>query len=448
MEGKQEKYDKEYAQSMVRRFLPLAIVAIVAAVGIIIFYFCVKRYAGLKEGLDVITTALFPIIIGFVLAFLMNPMMMVFERKILPFFLKKSKNELRTRKNVRILTTLISMIILWGIIILFFVSVLPELYNTIAYLVNHIMEQIYGVLDWANEITGGRYEEQILGAKNDEKIMTGINNVVELAKSYFNVEDQDQLIELVTSVGLGVGRFIVNILIAIFVSVYVLLEKEKFKGQAKKLVYGFFPTKAGNVVMEVLRKTNDIFYGFIIGKIIDSFIIGVICYVVMQIIDMPYPLLTSVIIGVTNIIPVFGPYIGAIPTVIIIFLTEPRMGIYFLIFVLILQQIDGNLIGPKILGDSTGISSFWVVFAIVVGGSLFGFLGMLLGVPTVAVIYYICGRISRFLLRKRKLPEDTGDYIDLDHVDEKTLRLIPKDPEKEAARQKAKTPKFLKKKEE
>ena len=253
---------------------------------------------------------------------------------------------------------------------------------------------------------------------------------------------------MVTQLGYGIGKFIVNIIIGIFVSVYVLLEKEKFKAQAKKLIYGFFSARIGNVLLEVMRKTNDIFYGFIIGKIIDSFIIGVICYIVMSLIGMPYAVLTSVIIGVTNIIPVFGPYIGAIPTVIIIFLTEPRMGIYFLIFVLILQQFDGNLIGPKILGDSTGLSSFWVVLAIVVGGSLFGFMGMLLGVPTMAVIYYLVGRVVGYLLRKRQLPDATNSYLDLDHVDPGTNRIVPKDPEEEKERKRAGTPKFLKKKAE
>ena len=447
MGEKEKKYDKEYAHSMVRRFLPLAIVAIVAAVGIIIFYFCVKRYDGLKAGVDVLIAAFMPIIMGLAMAFLMNPMMLFAEKRLLKIFMKKSKKPERTAKNVRLVSTLFSLVVLWGIIIVFLVAVLPELYNTVWYLANHITEQIYGVLDWANEITGGRYEAAILGAKNDEKIAYGIQTAVDFIRNYLDLEDQDKLIKIATSVGYGVGKFLVNIIIGIFVSVYILLEKEKFKGQAKKIIYGACPAKVGNVVMEVLRKTNSIFYGFIIGKIIDSFIIGIICYVVMKIIEMPYPMLTSVIIGVTNIIPVFGPYIGAVPTVIIIFLTNPRMGIYFLIFVLILQQLDGNLIGPKILGDSTGISSFWVVLAIVVGGSLFGFLGMLLGVPTVAVIYYICGRISKYLLRKRNLPEDTGEYIEMDYVDEKSNTIVLKDPEKVAARQQEKTPKFLKKKE-
>jgi predicted PurR-regulated permease PerM len=445
--NKEEKYDKAYAQRMVKRFLPLAIVAIVAAVGIILFYFGIKRYYEIKKGFDTLMVAFTPIIVGLVMAFLMNPMMMFFEKRFLPFFLKRAKNAERVKRNVRIVCSLIALVILWGIIILFFSAVVPEFISTVTYLSNHIIEQIYGVLDWANEITRGRFEEAIMGAKNDEKIFAGIEWAINYARTYLDLEDQNKLIQVATSFGFSIAKTAVNVIIGVFVSVYVLMEKEKFKGQIKKIIYSIFPPKAGNVVLEVVRKTNDIFYGFIIGKIIDSAIIGIICYVFMVIVGMPYPILTSVIIGVTNIIPVFGPYIGAVPTVIIIFLTEPKMGIYFLIFVLILQQIDGNLIGPKILGDSTGITSFWVVLSIVVGGKLFGFAGMLLGVPTMAVIYYIVGRFNRYLLRKRNLPVKTDDYIDVDHVDEETLSLVGKDPEKEAARKRAKTPKFLKKKE-
>jgi predicted PurR-regulated permease PerM len=139
---------------------------------------------------------------------------------------------------------------------------------------------------------------------------------------------------------------------------------------------------------------------------------------------MPYPLLVSIIVGVTNIIPVFGPYIGAVPTVAIIFLTEPMKGIYFLIFILVLQQLDGNLIGPKILGDSTGITSFWVVFAVVTGAGFFGVGGMIVAVPIVAIIYYMVGRLAKYLVAKRDLPLDTSDYILLDHIDLETNEVI------------------------
>ena len=247
--------------------------------------------------------------------------------------------------------------------------------------------------------------------------------VVATLKKYVDYDETD-IMSLATSSVLSVGKFIVNIIIGMFVSVYVLVSKETFKAQAKKLVCGIFIPKYSNIILEIGRKSGQIFYGFIIGKIIDSIIIGIICYIGCLIMKMPYPVLVSVIVGVTNIVPVFGPYIGAVPTVLIIFLTEPMKGIYFLIFVLILQQIDGNLIGPKILGDSTGISSFWVVFAVVVGAGFFGFGGMIVAVPIVAIIYYIVGRLASYLVARRDLPTDTSEYTLMDYIDEENNTLV------------------------
>ena len=197
------------------------------------------------------------------------------------------------------------------------------------------------------------------------------------------------------------------------------------------MVYGVFSTAQANVILEICRKAAIIFYGYIIGTIIDSFMVGVVCYIAMRILQLPYAMLVSTIVGITNVIPVFGPYIGAVPSVIIIFLTNPMQGIYFLIMILVLQQVDGNIIAPKILGNSTGLSSFWVVVAIVVGGGLFGFFGMLLGVPTMALTYYLIGRFSKYLLRKKDLPEETDVYVHLKEVDLKTNEVVRKTVEEE-----------------
>ena len=440
------QYNKEYAKNMVRKYMPLVAVVVTAAVFIIIFYFCVKRYTGLKDGVDKLFAVFQPILFGFVMAFLMNPIMMFLEKPFQNFFLKRGGEANKIKKHVRIITSVISLVILVGLVSVFLWAVIPEFIETVTFLVNNLTRQIGGVLDWANDITGGRYEESIMSVKNDEAINKALNKGLAYVQGYLNLDKQEELIRTITSWGYGLSRLVFNLIIGFFVSVYVLMEKEKFKGQAKKLIYGICSPKMGNEIMEFCRKTNDVFYGFIIGKIIDSIIIGIICYVGMIILGLPYKLLTSVIIGVTNIIPVFGPYIGAIPTVIIIFLTDPRSGIVFLIFVLVLQQFDGNLIGPKILGDSTGISNFWVIVSIVVGGGLFGFMGMLLGVPTMAMIYYVVGRVSRNLLKKRHLPTGTAKYIELDHIDEGNNALIPKDPEAVARRKAEATPKFLRQK--
>ena len=218
-------------------------------------------------------------------------------------------------------------------------------------------------------------------------------------------------------------KMLFNFVIGLVIAVYLLIGKETFVGQGKKIVYAVLPSKYGNVVIHTMRITNQMFGGFVSGKILDSVIIGVICYVGLMILGMPYSLLVAVIVGVTNVIPFFGPFIGAVPSFILIALAEPVKGLYFLIFVLALQQVDGNIIGPKILGDSTGLSSFWVVFAILVGGGLFGFMGMLLGVPTFAVIYYLIREAVAYILRRRSLPEETRDYIRMRNVDIETGKL-------------------------
>ena len=214
-----------------------------------------------------------------------------------------------------------------------------------------------------------------------------------------------------------------NFIIGIVISIYVLLGKETFIAQAKKLVYAVFPADRGNVIVATVRKANDIFGGFIIGKILDSVIIGILCFIGLSILQMPYTLLVSVIVGVTNVIPFFGPYIGAIPSAILIMLANPIQGLYFIIFILVLQQVDGNIIGPKILGDSTGLNSFWVVFAILVGGGLFGVAGMIFGVPLFATIYYITRKLTAWVLRKKGLPEETAAYTEVERIDVDTGQL-------------------------
>ena len=212
---------------------------------------------------------------------------------------------------------------------------------------------------------------------------------------------------------------VLNFLIGLIVSVYLLFSKEQYSAQCKKMTYAFLKTNHANMLLHLTKKSNEIFGGFIIGKIIDSAIIGVLCFIGLSLIKMPYTLLVSVIVGVTNVIPFFGPYIGAIPSAFLILLSDPKKGLYFIIFILVLQQIDGNVIGPKILGNSTGLSPFWVVFSILIGGGMFGFVGMIMGVPTFAVIYYIISMITSQRLERKNLPLTTVHYGVKSYVNEK-----------------------------
>jgi predicted PurR-regulated permease PerM len=415
-----------------KNLMTIAGVVIFTACCIILFYFIVQRYSGFSEGWNKFVKVWTGIIIGFVLAFLMNPIMDFFEKKTLPFFLRHTRNEAKTRKSVRVLWSIVALAVIVGIITVFFLYVIPELYSTIKFLVDHLTEQIQGVLDWANHVTRGHFEKQLNDAKHSD-INAAIEDGLDWVQNYLNLTT-DQVVKQVVTGAISVGRLLVDIVIGLIVSVYVLCSKESFKAQAKKIIYSIFAPKNANVVLEIARKTSDIFYGFIIGKIIDSIIIGIICAIFMKIAGLPYVLLCSVIIGVTNIIPVFGPYFGAVPTVIIIFLTNPPQGITFLIFVIILQQIDGNIIGPAILGDSTGLSPFWVVVAIVVGGGLFGVPGMIIGVPTMALIYYLVGRLTSYRVRKKGLPEETDDYYNMERVDEDKNTIINHDPDYEKSK--------------
>lgn len=202
-----------------------------------------------------------------------------------------------------------------------------------------------------------------------------------------------------------------DIVIAVIVSVYLLARKDVFAAQTKKIVYSLLRTDLADLAVNETRNAYRIMSGFINGKLLDSLIIGVICLVCCNLFRFPYPALISTIIGVTNIIPFFGPFIGAIPCIFLIFIIDPLQSVYFALFVLVLQQFDGNILGPKILGDSTGLASFWVLFSIILFGGLFGFAGMVLGVPVFAMLYSVVERLVRRGLRRRQLPEDTRAYI-------------------------------------
>ena len=227
-----------------------------------------------------------------------------------------------------------------------------------------------------------------------------------------------QVIPNITGVVSGLSAVLValfvlvkDLLIAVIVSIYLLARKDTFAAQSKKIVYSIFRTDVADLIVEETRGAYRIMSGFITGKIVDSLIIGAICLVCCNLFDFPYPVLVATIIGVTNIIPFFGPFIGAIPCILLIFIINPLQSLYFALFIVVLQQFDGNILGPKILGDSTGLSSFWVLFSILLFGGLFGFAGMVLGVPVFAMIYSVISRLVSHGLRRRGLPEETERYL-------------------------------------
>lgn len=395
----------------------------------ILFFFIIYRYNGFTDFWKKLIQILQPVIIGLVVAYLINPLMCVIDRKLFALFKPHMKSEDKARGLARGFAIAGALLFLVGIVVLLLAAIIPSIIQSIQGIVTTLPSEVRALIDWINDFAKG--DSQV--AAIAEQIITQASNFFENWVKNTFVPQAEVYVASVTSGVITTVKFFINIVVGLIISVYVMANQEKFAGQAKKIIYAIFKPVRANVIVRTIRKSNEIFGGFISGKILDSAIIGVLAYIVLAIMKMPDTMLVAVIIGVTNIIPFFGPFIGAIPSFIIIVLQNPMQGIYFLIFVVILQQVDGNIIGPKILGNSTGLSSFWVVFAILVFGGLWGFPGMLLGVPIMAVIYYIVTNIVEYILKRRGIPTDQIDYVNLKRIDKVTNEPVyvqPKDVRK------------------
>lgn len=419
MEEKQEKRRGKNADWNIRPYLAMGLTAFIVIILSITIFFLIYRYHGLAAYWNKLIGILQPILIGLVFAYLLNPIVNFGERHLFPLLKKHVKKERKAKKAARSLSVFGSILLVLIIIALLLGMVIPELYTSIEGLVLQLPRQVENFIVLIEDYIKTDSE---IADYLEQGLIKGLDYFENWAKSDFLPQTKN-IMTAVTGGVISAVRVLFNIIIGIIISIYVLMGKETFVGQAKKLVYAILPAQKGNVLVQTVRKGNEIFGGFISGKILDSAIIGVLCFVGLSILKMPYVMLVSVIVGVTNVVPFFGPYIGAVPSTILIILTNPIQGLYFVIFILVLQQVDGNIIGPRILGESTGLSSFWVVFAILVGGGLFGFLGMVMGVPVFATFYYIVKQIISFVLKKRGLPQETRDYIEVSQVDPATNRL-------------------------
>lgn len=356
-----------------------------------------------------------PIILGLVFAYLLNPLVTIIENQVIKMFEKKAKNREKLRKVSRSIGIAGSLLVAFAVVILLLNMVIPELYRSIRDLIMGLPHQINNAIDFLES-------EKIHDTAFSGTIKSVLENGAEAFQMWLKTDLLTRINQMMSFVTVGVFSVVetlFDIAVGVIVSVYVLNSKEKFTGQCKKITYALLSRERANLMLQITRKSHKIFGGFVIGKIIDSIIIGILCFIGLSILDIPYTLLVSVIVGVTNVVPFFGPYIGAIPSAILILLSEPIKGIYFVIFILVLQQFDGNILGPKILGDSTGLSAFWVVFSILLGGGLFGFVGMIMGVPTFAVFYYLVSMFIEQKLERKKLPKESKEYEEIQYIEEK-----------------------------
>lgn len=369
-----------------------------------------------------------PIVIGIILAYLLNPIMMFIEGWVVKLLEKRVKSKKKVKSLSRMIGIAGAWIFFALIIVILVAAILPTIIESIMSMIRSFPDEVNNLLKWLD----GVIED---GSELEEFLNETIVSVSAWFQKWLKETLLPQLESYIASVMSGAVagvKAVLNIFIGVVVSIYVLASKDTFSGQMKKIIYAFFKPAKANVIIDTARKSHELFGGFISGKLLDSLIIGILAYIVLSIMKMPYTMLVSVIVGVTNIIPFFGPFIGAVPSFFIILLQDPVQSLYFLIFIFILQQIDGNIIGPKILGNTTGISAFWIVFSTTFFGGLWGFPGMVLGVPLMAVIHYIVRRILNYMLKKRGIPVETDDYIKLRKIDKYTNEPIYNNKENKA----------------
>ena len=361
-----------------------------------------------------------PVTIGLVLAYLISPIVNFEERHLLPLALDKMKSEKKARKTVRAVSIITALVFVGVIIGVLLQMVIPELYRSINGMIDTMPKQVSNFMDW---ITAYVNEDSEIAGYLEMALTKGTEFFENWAKTDFLPQTRNLIAGLTSGVIIAV-RLLFHVIIGIILSIYILMSKEALIGQSKQIVYALFSGKRANRIIRTVHKSNEIFGGFISGKILDSAIIGILCFLCLYVMKMPYVVLVSVIVGVTNVIPFFGPYLGAVPSAILIMLANPINGLSFIIFILVLQQVDGNIIGPKILGDSTGLSSFWVVFAILVGGGLFGVPGMIIGVPLLAVIFYIIRNALDHVMEKKGLPQDPAEFEKVESLDLEANKLV------------------------
>lgn len=399
-----------------KKHISIGIVTFAVVAASIVFFFILYRMHGFMDVVSKFVSILMPFVYGLVMAYLLCPVYnWTFSQSKKIKFLKKGKKD-RSNMYSRVNATLVSMITLTVILISLMWMIIPGLIDSITGLVKTLPEQINDFIEWANvsldKLTKGNGMMASVAGSILDAGRTWVENTI--------IPGSESLITTLSTHVFNILSGIKNFFIGIIICVFFLNSKETFAGQSRKIAYSVFKKENADKFLYGAHFINLTFGKFINGKLIDSFIIGMMCFIFMSIVDWPYTMLISVIVGVTNIIPFFGPFIGAIPSSLLILIVDPLTCLYFVIFILALQQLDGNIIGPKILGESIGIPSFWIMFAILVGGGMFGFVGMVLGVPIFACIYeYITYKVEG-RLDKKGMSTETRDYMKLKgNIDEK-----------------------------
>ena len=379
------------------KYATIAMYAFLVICGSILLYLGISHITLIKGSVNDFISTLQPFIIGGALSYLLNFILKFYEDRILSHDFFKSLKKSYKRSVGLLLTYITASIITY----LFIQFVLPQLVDSIVGLVNNIPEYVNELTRVTNDIFDNLNLQPEYSNLITDKFGESVTYIITMISN---------LIPVIGNFVVGATSSILNIIIGIIISIYILIDKEKFMALGKKIVYALCSKEKAKFILRLATQSNMTFSKFIGGKILDSFIIGVLTFLILTIFKMPYVLLISVIVGVTNIIPFFGPFIGGIPAAIIILFVSPIQALWFVIIIIVIQQIDGNIIGPKILGDSIGISAFWILFSLLVAAKFMGFVGMVVGVPLFAIFYSIIKEIIENKLSKKGLPVETEKY--------------------------------------
>lgn len=408
------KWDKKYLYWGVTAFCVIACSAV--------FILALSNWSVIDSVWRKAISILSPIIIGFVIAWLLTPILSFFERSVFWPLAAKLKLKPHTAKIAgRIVSLVITVLIATALLIGLLVLVLPQLYNSIEKLILSMPRYFEVGSNWLEDLFyESEYEETLLN------VLSSITNYFTNWLDTGVLPMVDTILESLSSGVIAFAKGLLQLIVGAILSVYIMYNRETMAAQAKRMLYALFKVKTVNSIIKNSKYVHKAFSGFLVGKIVASIIVGLLCAVFMLIFKMPYVVLISFIIGLTNIIPFVGPYIGTIPSAFLILLESPVKCLIFVLFIIVLQTFDGNVLSAKILGSTTGLTGFWVIFAITVGGGLFGFIGMLCGVPVFAVLYTAIRTVTSGRLDKKGMPSDTGAYLDLDTVDPDTKKMIYK----------------------
>ena len=422
----------------------------VIALGIL-FYFTILRFDNIIKIIGKILYIFRPLLYGIIIAFILTQSFNFFNRKFIKLLSKRSKDTIKVKKESKIISISISILILLLILFWIFYLLIPKLLISVVGIVEMLPDSIVKVESWLENILKGNPAIENI-------ILTMINDSSKSILSYLSEGILPKMENIVTTVTVGLNgmyEFLRDFTIGIVFSVYLLINKNKYVSEMKKFIYTFLGIKKGNSLLQGARYSYKIFNGFIKGKLLTSVALGIVCYIAMILFKMPYAALISLIVAITNIIPFFGPIIGWVPGVILLLLINPIQALYFTIaqyfimivlilfliyyfydflhhfyrslfsiIIIVLQQIEGNILSPKIVGDSIGLSGFWVLFSIMIFGGIFGLVGMIIGVPIFAIFYHFASYQLKKYLAKKDLPSETADYEDLKYIDETTKKVV------------------------